>query len=640
MSTKIDPSRVTPSLLQSNETESETEIVSTELASADEDDASNDGTPSLKRGGISFTITARMIVMGVTALIAVGLLSGIQFYFGSRIQDLTAEGRKMREAAATVTETRLANIELLLTAMDSIIDRDEGKIQPEREKVIADSIAAMRRNMPKIVALSRNLGLEAKTATLPESLDQLAKAIQVDLKALIESKAPVAEFAKIDDAVDGGGENISKTLTEVDILTQKTLQHALETTDQAVSDSRTATIATFGGAFALLIVVLTLIGRSITRPLARLTAAMQSLAGGEKDEPAPFADRRDEVGHMSRAVEVFRLNMIEAERLQAAQREAEHRAAAEEQRRAEEKRAAEERAEAERREAEEKAAAERRAAMLKLADEFESSVGGVIGMVTKAAGQMQDAAQTMSSTAEQTSHQSSAAASATEEATQNVQAVAGAAEELASTVQEIGRQIEESARIARSAVDEVEATNVKVQGLAEAAQKIGEVVNLINDIASQTNLLALNATIEAARAGDAGKGFAVVASEVKSLANQTAKATEEIAGQIGDIQSATSDAVSAIGTIGTTIGKVHEFATAIASAVEEQNAATAEIAGNATQAAAGTQEVSSNVSGVSQAAAATGAAATQVLSSARDLSCQSDVLRGAVDEFLKTIRAA
>jgi methyl-accepting chemotaxis protein len=383
-----------------------------------------------------------------------------------------------------------------------------------------------------------------------------------------------------------------------------------------------------------------LIVRRFTRPIGAMTLTMTRLAEGDREAEVPSRERSDEIGEMARAVQVFKDSMIKNESLQAEQATADKRRMEEETRRAEEKRQTEQHAEAERRAADEKAAAERRAAMLRLAHEFEANIGGIIRKLSSATNEMETSAQAMSSTAERTSQQSASAASATEQASASVQSVAGAAEELAATVQEVGRQIEESARIARSAVDEVAATNEKVQGLADAASKIGEVVNLINDIASQTNLLALNATIEAVRAGDAGKCFAVVPSEVKSLANQTAKATEEIAGQIRDIQNATGDAVTAIGSIGVTIGKVNDIAATIASAVEEQNAATAEIAGNATQAAAGNQEVSSSVASVSEAAAKTGSAASQVLSSAKELSGEASALKDAVDSFLQTVRAA
>ena len=278
-------------------------------------------------------------------------------------------------------------------------------------------------------------------------------------------------------------------------------------------------------------------------------------------------------------------------------------------------------------------------AQVQLADNFEANVMGVVDTVASASTEMQSTAETMASTAEETNRQSTAVAAASEETSTNVQTVASACEELASSVAEIGRQVATSTKITQEAVEESERTNETVQSLTEGAQKIGEVVNLINDIAGQTKLLALNATIEAARAGDAGKGFAVVASEVKSLANQTAKATEEIASQIASIQGVTGDAAEAIGGIRKTFGEVSEIATTIAAAVEEQSTATEEISRNVQQAAAGTQEVSGNIAGVTQAASATGQSAQQVLESAGDLSKQSEALRSEVEKFLVEVRA-
>jgi methyl-accepting chemotaxis protein len=272
--------------------------------------------------------------------------------------------------------------------------------------------------------------------------------------------------------------------------------------------------------------------------------------------------------------------------------------------------------------------------------DFDRMVGGALGTLASASSELQTTAQSMSATAEQTSRQSTAVAAASEQASTNVQTVASAAEELSSSIAEISRQVAESTKIAGQAVADTARTNDKVQALAEAAQKIGDVVKLINDIAGQTNLLALNATIEAARAGEAGKGFAVVASEVKSLANQTAMATEDIAAQVTAIQGATGDAVQAIRGIYGTIGRISEIATTIASAVEEQGAATQEIARNVQQASKGTDEVSSNIAGVTQAASATGAAAAEVLASSSELARQGETLRGEVDRFLADIRAA
>jgi len=258
-------------------------------------------------------------------------------------------------------------------------------------------------------------------------------------------------------------------------------------------------------------------------------------------------------------------------------------------------------------------------------------------VISSAATEMQSTAETMSTTAEETNRQATAVAAAAEEASANVQTVASAAEELSNSVGEISRQVTQSASIAQSAVEEAERTNATIQGLAEAAEKIGAVVDLINDIASQTKLLALNATIEAARAGDAGKGFAVVASEVKNLADQTEKATKQIADQVGGMQAATGGAVGAIGKIAETIGEIDQTATAIASAVEEQGAATQEIARNVQQASEGTRDVSSNIGGVSEAANQTGQVATKMLEASGNLSQQAESLRTELEEFVSRL---
>ncbi|MBI1779724.1 MAG: HAMP domain-containing protein [Proteobacteria bacterium] len=349
----------------------------------------------------------------------------------------------------------------------------------------------------------------------------------------------------------------------------------------------------------------------LARPIARMTQAMNRLSGGDTATDIPGRKRKDEIGEMAVAVQVFKDEMLESEQLRAGQEAMKIRAEA-----------------------------EKKAALEAIADRFEASVKGVVEGVSTAASQMQSSAQSMSSTAEETSRQAVAVAAASEEASTNVQTVASAAEELSSSIAEIGRQVSQSTEIAGQAVDEVGRTNTQVQGLSEAAQKIGEIVGLINDIAGQTSLLALNATIEAARAGEAGKGFAVVASEVKSLATQTARATGDIAAQVNAIQTATGDAVKAIQGISGTISQISEIATQIASAVHEQGAATQEIARNVQQASAGTNEVSANITGVTKAAGETGASAAQVLGAAGALSKEADRLSSEVEGFLGQIRAA
>ena len=353
-----------------------------------------------------------------------------------------------------------------------------------------------------------------------------------------------------------------------------------------------------------------IISAGISRPVRAITSAMESLAGGDTEISIPGRDHKDEIGAMAGAVQVFKENAIGRIRLE---REAE--------------------------EAKARAQREKVEAMNVLADEFQSSVGGIVESVSAAASEMEASAENMTTTAKQTSRQAAAVAAASEQASANVQTVSAAADELSASIAEISRQVAQSVEIARTAVTEANRTNDTVKSLADSAQRIGEVVDLISDIAEQTNLLALNATIEAARAGDAGKGFAVVANEVKSLASQTARATEEIGAQITDIQSATGEAVGAIAGIGNVIEQLNDIAAAIAAAVEEQGAATQEIARNVEEAARGTQDVSTNIGGVNVAADETGAGASQVLSAAGELSHQASTLRTKVEDFVASVRS-
>ncbi|ERF81481.1 HAMP domain-containing protein [Bradyrhizobium viridifuturi] len=365
-------------------------------------------------------------------------------------------------------------------------------------------------------------------------------------------------------------------------------------------------LAVIAGSAGLIVMV----RRRILNPIAALTGRMSRLAAGEVAEAIPGAARNDEIGAMAAAVQVFKDNKIEADRL------------------------------ATEKEAENDVKMRRARALDDLTRAFEAKVTELVGGLSAASSVMEDTAQSMSATASATNRQAAVVAAASDQTSTNVQTVASATEELTSSISEIARQVATSTEIAARAVDHARRTGDTARSLAEGAQKIGDVVTLIQSIAAQTNLLALNATIEAARAGEAGRGFAVVASEVKSLAGQTAKATTEISEQITAIQTASDETVTAIRNVVDVITEIDQIGTAIAAAIEEQGSATKEISRSVQEAARGTQEVNSNISGVQRAADDTGAAATQVLGAAEQLSTQSKDLAGQVNRFLSDVRAA
>ena len=366
------------------------------------------------------------------------------------------------------------------------------------------------------------------------------------------------------------------------------------------------------GGLALGAVLALMLGNGISRPMIRMCKAMRELAAGNFDVVLPGLGRKDEIGEMASAVEEFKVQAVAKAERDAAGQEAQNKAAG----------------------------AARRAELIRFADEFESAVGSIVSNVSASAVQLETAAGTLTRTAETTQNLSSQVAGASEEASSNMQSVASATEELSTSVDEIGRRVRESSRIADAAVRQAGETDARIGKLSHAAQQIGDVVKLITAIAEQTNLLALNATIEAARAGDAGRGFAVVASEVKSLASQTARATDEISNHISGMQGATQESVVAIKEIGGTIGQISEIASTIAAAVEQQSSATQEIARSVQNVAQGTQEAASSVMQVNRGATETGSASEEVLHSARSLSAESTRLREELDRFMGNIRAA
>ncbi|SNY92388.1 methyl-accepting chemotaxis sensory transducer with TarH sensor [Cohaesibacter sp. ES.047] len=414
----------------------------------------------------------------------------------------------------------------------------------------------------------------------------------------------------IADTLDTIGPKIASEMEQLKLGVQKEQDSLGPEATAALETAVKITIAIVSISILLGSLTVWFIGMGISKPIQSITLSMKSLAEGNKATEIPDQNRKDEVGLMAAAVQVFKENMIRTDELAE-------------------------------REAKDAEARETRSRLIEqLTQDFDANISDLLGAVASASTEMETTAQSMSNIASDTNNRASTVAEAAENASSNVQTVASATEELSSSIQEISRQVSQSAEIAERAVEQAASTDQQVQGLAVAAQKIGDVIKLISDIAEQTNLLALNATIEAARAGEAGRGFAVVASEVKELASQTGKATEEIGQQISNIQAETEGAVAEIQNIGKTIADINGIASGIASAVEEQTAATQEIAISVEHTAAGTGEVTSNIQEVTRAAGETGDAASQVTATASELSNKSEQLKAQVEKFLAEVRAA
>jgi methyl-accepting chemotaxis protein len=460
----------------------------------------------------------------------------------------------------------------------------EGSDMPPEERALANEVKGL---------------MSTADAAVAEFFDILVAEDRASLEIFV--------LNKLYPAIDPLSEGINKlTAFQIDEA-----ERQFEISDRSVTRASLGMIcslvlAALAGAFAFWTTIF-----GVTRPLRAITDCMRRLSQGERGLSIPGAGRSDEIGSMAEALQVFRDNAEETIRLREEQKAAQ-----------------------------EQASADRKAARLRLAEDFQSAVGGIIESVSNASAQLVSAANLLSSTADSTQERSGAVAASSEETSANVQGVAAASEQLAATVSEIGRQVGTSRVIANEGVKQADATNARVNELSQSADRIGDVIGLINSIAGQTNLLALNATIEAARAGDAGKGFAVVAQEVKALAAQTAKATSEIESQIASMQSATRDAVGAIAEITETINQMSEISGAIAAAVEQQGLTTKEISRNVLEAARGTTEVASSISEVSRGASETGAASMEVLSSATSLSGESRNLKLEVEKFLASVRAA
>ncbi|HYF56434.1 MAG TPA: methyl-accepting chemotaxis protein, partial [Salinarimonas sp.] len=554
-------------------------------------------------------VTKLAIPMTVVVLVTVGLivlakssLDGLA-QNTQQIIDVHAARRAIAlDIKSQVNEATIQEKNIIIETNGETLARYEKLFQAAKQEAIKD--------LDALIALAdtseRKATNEALKRTVAEFFATMDRSVAHGLKNENEAAQKVsntegrAARIKARDALDQRIGANAKALAEAK---QAAHELAERTTTNLIAASAAGLVLAVGlmGSIAIF---------GMARPLARTTGVMERLAQGDLGVSVDGAERRDEVGLMARALQVFKDNALEARRLAAAQ-EAENDAKM------------------------------RRAQMLdQLTRSFEARVSSLTQGLSSAATEMEATAQSMTSIAGQTNSQSMTVASAAEQTSSNVQTVAAATEELSISIQEITTQVAHSSKIAHSAVEDAQRTDKIVQALAGLAERIGGVIALINNIAGQTNLLALNATIEAARAGEAGRGFAVVATEVKELAGQTTKATEEIGAQIAEVQTATRQAVDAIQGIGRTIGNISDIATGIAAAMEEQGAATREIARNVQEAARGTEQVTGNIADVKRGAGETGAAAAQVLGAAQELARHSNDLSREVEAFLQGVKAA